>query len=196
MLFHEFRHVEADQRLLRTEQKLRQAPGNFRFAHARGTEEEEAAYRAQWRLQTCAAAANGAGQGGNGFVLTDNALVELRFDAQQFLLFVFLDGSDADAGPARNDFFNVFAGDDAGRGVVQFETFAQATQIFLFLALLLGIKTRLFKFVIGDGRFHPVSDEFHALLHFADFYRDSCLADLYARSGLYHEVIGFVRKIA
>src|SRR5437879_3039907 len=102
MLFHEFRHVEADQRLLRTEQNLRQAPGNFRFAHARRTEEEEAAYRPQRRLETCAAAANGAGQGGNGFVLTDNALVELRFDAQQFLLFVFLDGSDTDAGPARN----------------------------------------------------------------------------------------------
>src|SRR5947209_16580112 len=86
MLFHELRHVEANKRLLRTEQKLRQAPGNFRFSDAGRTEEKEAAYRTQRRLETCAAAANGAGQGGNGFVLTDNALVELRFDAQQFLL--------------------------------------------------------------------------------------------------------------
>src|SRR6267378_2086776 len=49
-------------------------------------------------------------------------------------------------------------------------TLAQAAQVFLLLALFFGVKTRLFEFVIGDCRFHPVGDEFHALLHFADFF--------------------------
>src|SRR5712692_1862038 len=118
MLLHELRHVEAYQRLLRTKQKLRQPPGNFRLADAGRPEEEEAAHRTKWRLETRAAAANGAGQRGDGFVLANDALVEFRLDPQQFLLFVFLDGSDADARPTRNNFFNVLAGHDAGRGVV------------------------------------------------------------------------------
>src|SRR5712692_4876264 len=194
MLLHELRHVEAYQRLLRTKQKLRQAPGDFRLADAGRPEEEEAAHRTQRRLESRAAATNGAGQRGDGLVLADDALMEFWLNAQKFLLFVFLDGGDADAGPARDDFFNVFAGHNACRGVVQFEAFAQSTQVFFFLALFLGIETRLFEFVIGDGRFHAVSDEFHALLHFADFFGDGGLAQLHARAGFVDQVDGFVRK--
>src|SRR5258708_4253048 len=147
-------------------------------------------------LETRAAAADGASQGGDGPILADDALVEFRLDAQKFLLFVFLDGSDADAGPARNDLFNVFAGDDARRGVVQLEAFAESAQVFLFLALFLGIKARLFEFVIGDGRFHAVGDELYALLHFADLFGDGGLAQLHARAGFVDQVDGLVRKKA
>src|SRR5260370_18826923 len=150
VLLHELRHVEAYQRLLRTKQKFGQAAGNFRLADAGRPEEKEAAHRTQRGLETRAAAADGASQGSDGPILADDALVEFRLDAQKFLLFVFLDGSDADAGPARNDLFNVFAGDDARRGVVQLEAFAESAQVFLFLALFFGIKARLFEFVIGD----------------------------------------------
>jgi hypothetical protein len=79
-----------------------------------GPEEQEAAHGAPRSLQPGAAAANRARQGGNGFVLADDALVQLDFDAQQFLLLVFLDRGDGDAGPARDHFFDVFARDDAG----------------------------------------------------------------------------------
>src|SRR5260370_3860169 len=194
MLFHDLRHVEANQRLLRTKQKFRQRPGYFGLSDAGRPKEEEAAQRTQGRLETGAAAANGAGQRRNGFVLADHALVEFRLDTQQFLLFVFLDGGHADAGPARNDFFNVFTRHDAGRGVVQFESFAQSTQIFFFLALFLGIKTRLFELVVGDGRFHAVGDEFHALLDFANFFGNGGLAELHARAGFVDQVDGFVRN--
>src|SRR5205823_12095862 len=47
VLFHELRHVEANQRLLRTEQKLCQASGDFRFSDTCGTEEEEATHWTQ-----------------------------------------------------------------------------------------------------------------------------------------------------
>src|SRR5712692_10120234 len=194
MLLHKLRHVEAYQRLLRTKQKLRQAPGDFRLADAGRPEEEEAAHRTQRRLETRAAESNGAGQRGDGLVLADDAFVEFRLDAQKFLLFVFLDGSDADSGPARDDFFNVFAGHDARRGVVQFEAFAQSAQVFFFLAFFLGIETRLFEFVIGDGRFHAVRDELHALLNFADFLGDGGLAQLHAGACFIDQVDSFVRK--
>ena len=120
--------------------------------------------------------------------------MQFRLDAQKFLLFVFLDGSHADARPARNDLFNVFASHDARRGVVQFEAFAQPPQVFFFLALFLGIETRLFEFVIGDGCFHPVGDEFHALLHFAHFFGNGGLAQLHARASFVDQVDGFVGK--
>src|SRR2546430_17536860 len=95
--------------------------------------------------------------------LADNALVELGLNAQQFLLFVLFDGGDSNAGPASDNFLNVFAGNHARRSIVQLISFAKAAQIFLFLALFFGIEASLFKFVIGDGRFHAVGDEFHAL---------------------------------
>src|ERR1700732_2944842 len=66
VLFHELRHIEANQRLLRTEQKFREAAGDFCFADAGGTEEKEAADGARGIFQSGAAAANSAGESGDG----------------------------------------------------------------------------------------------------------------------------------
>src|SRR5215469_3103177 len=133
---------------------------------------------------------------GDGFVLTDDALVQFRLDAQQLLLFVFFDGSNGDPGPAGDNFFDVFAGHDPGRSVIELVAFAEAPQIFFFLALFFGVEAGLFKFVIGNRRFHAVGDEFHALLHFADFFGDRRLAQLNARACFINEVDGFVREEA
>src|SRR5262249_16683512 len=103
MLFHKFRHIEADERLFGTEQEFCQAPRNFCFAYARRTEEEEASNWPRRRLEACPAAANRTGEGGNRFVLADDALVKLLLDTQKLLLLVFFNGCDGDAGPARND---------------------------------------------------------------------------------------------
>jgi len=84
MFLHELRHIEANQRLLRTEQEFREAAGHFRFADAGGAEEEEAANGTRGIFESGAAAANGASEGGDGFVLADDALVKLRLDAQKF----------------------------------------------------------------------------------------------------------------
>ena len=194
MLFHEFGHVEAHQGFFRAEKKFGEATSHFGFADTRGPKEKEAANWTERRFQTGAAAANSASKRGDGFVLTDDALMELGFDAQKFLLFVFLDGGYADASPARDDFFDVFAGDDAGGGVVEFVALTKAAQIFFFLALFFGLKPRLLKFMIGDGGFHTVSDEFDALLHFADFFRNGGLAQLHARSSFVDQIDGLVWK--
>src|SRR5215472_15117077 len=120
----------------------------------------------------------------------------LRLDAQELLLLVFLDGRDGYAGPAGHHFLDVFAGHYARRGVVELVPLAQVAQVFLFLAFLFGIEAGLFKFVIGDSRLHAVSDEFHALLHFADFFGNGGLAQLDARPCLVDQVNGFVGKEA
>src|SRR5216683_2971672 len=153
MLFHELRHVEANQRLLRTKEKFCEAAGNFGLADAGGTKEEEATDGTRGVFQTGAAAANGARERGDGFVLADDALVQLGFNAQELLLLVFLDGSYSDARPAGDDFLNVLAGDDAGGSVVQLVAFAEAAKIFLFLAFFFGIEAGFFEFVRGDGAF-------------------------------------------
>src|SRR6267378_1113024 len=156
MLFHELRHIEAYQRLLRTKQKFREAARDFRLANTGRPEEEEAAHRSQGRLESCAAAANGASERGDGFVLADDALVEFRLDAQEFLLFVFFDGSDRYAGPAGDDFFDVFASDNAGGGVIEFVALADAADdlngfFFVGRGNFYGLKTALEGAIFFDG---------------------------------------------
>src|SRR5579864_8724059 len=118
MLLYVLGHVETDQRFLAPEQEFREAPRDFRLANAGRAEKQKASDGASWGFQSGAAAANGAGQGGNGLVLADNALVQFDFNAQQFLLFVFLDRSDGNSGPTRHDVLDVLARNDTGVGVV------------------------------------------------------------------------------
>src|SRR5271169_4135762 len=75
VFFHELRHIEAYQRLLRTEQEFRETAGDFGLADARRPKEKEASDRTQRRLEACTAAANGACQSDDSFVLADDALV-------------------------------------------------------------------------------------------------------------------------
>src|SRR5271167_4557887 len=112
MFLHVLGHVKADKRFLAAEKEFGEPAGDLRLADAGGAEKQEAANGAAGSLEARAAAADRARERSNGFVLADDALVEFHFDAQEFLLFVFLDGSDGDARPARDDFFDVFAADD------------------------------------------------------------------------------------
>src|SRR5882672_8108555 len=80
VLLHEFRHVEADQSLLAAEHELCQRAGDFRFANTGRSEEQERSDRAVWTLQSCAAAADGAGQSAYRLVLRDDPSVQLFFD--------------------------------------------------------------------------------------------------------------------
>src|SRR5947209_8411523 len=48
----------------------------------------------------------------------------------------------------------------------------------------------------GNGAFHAVRDELHALLHFADFFRDAGLAQLYACTGFVNQIDSLVWKKA
>jgi len=120
--------------------------------------------------------------------------VQLDFNSQQFLLFVFLNGGNGDPGPSCDHFFDVLAGDDSGTRVVKLQAFAHDSQILFFLPLFLGVEAGLLKFVIGDGSFHAVRDELHALLHFSHLFRQHGLAKLDARARFVNQVNGLIGR--
>jgi hypothetical protein len=122
--------------------------------------------------------------------------VQFLFDAEQFLLFVFFDRGHRNAGPAGDHLFDVLAGDDARRGFVNVQFFAELAQVLLFLALLLGVETRLFELVICDGGFHAVGDELDALDDLVDLFRQGGLAQLDAGAGFINQVNGLIREEA
>src|SRR3972149_6610385 len=72
MLLHVLRHVEAHHGLLVVEEELRQGPGQLRFPHSGGTEEDEAAERPIWILQAGARPAHRVCHQGDGLVLPPN----------------------------------------------------------------------------------------------------------------------------
>src|SRR6185295_12105395 len=73
VLLHVLRHVEADEMLLRSEEKLRQPPRHLGLADAGGAEKDERAHGAIRGGDAEARAADGARDGGDGLVLTDDA---------------------------------------------------------------------------------------------------------------------------
>ena len=87
VLFHEFRHVDAHHRLVVIKEVFRQRLGQFGLAHAGRPEEQEAAQRTAFVLQTGARTAHGAADGADRLMLTDDAFAKLVFHAQKFLAF-------------------------------------------------------------------------------------------------------------
>src|SRR5207302_2619981 len=139
-------------------------------------------------FQASAAAADGASQGADRLVLRDHALVQLFFDAQQFLGFFFLDRGDGHAGPARYHVLDVLPTDNAGGGFIEVVFFAKGAQVLALFAFFVRVEARLLELVVRDGVLHTVDDEFNALLDFGDVFGQRSLAQLYARPGFVHQI--------
>ena len=103
------------------------------------------------------------------FVLRDDALVQLFFDAQQLLGLFFLDRSDGNAGPARDDVFDIFAVDYAGGRFIEMIFFAEGAQVLALFAFFVGVEAGFFELVVRDGVLHAMDDELDALLDFGQF---------------------------
>ncbi len=196
MLLHVLRHVEANQALLAAEQERRQSARDFGFADAGGPQEQERSGRAAGRFQPGARTADGARQRRNRFLLADDALVQLVFDAQQLGDLFLFDRRHGHAGPARHHVFDIVLGDAAGGGIVQVVLLAQLAHVLALFALLVGIEARLFEFVVRDGVFHAVHDELDALLDIRQIGRKRGLAQFHARAGFVDQIDGLVRQEA
>ena len=196
VLLHELRHIEADERLLAAEEELGEGAGHFGFADAGGSEEEERTDGTVRRFESGTRAANGASERGDRFVLRDDALVQLFFDAEQLLRLFFLDRGDGNAGPAADDVFDVFAADDAGGRVVEVVLVAEGAEVVALLAFLVGVEARLLELVVRDGVFHAMDDELDALLDLGDLLGQGSLAQLDAGAGLVDQVDGLVGQEA
>src|SRR5258708_2008491 len=196
MLRHERRHVEADQQFLGTEQELGDRARHFRLAYAGRPQEEEAADGTRRTLQARAASADRPGQRGDRLILADDTVVQLLFNPEEFLHFLFFDRMYRDAGPAGHHVFDVLARDDARGAFVQMIFFAQAAQVFAFLAFFVGVEARLLELVIGDGVLHPMDNELDALLDVGQLFGQRGLTQLDARARVVDQIDGLVRQEA
>ncbi len=163
VFFHVFAHVEANEGEFVVEQESGEGAGQFGFADAGWAEEEEGAQGAGGVLETAAGAADGVGDGGDGFRLADDATGEAFLHFDEFLAFAFEHAGDGDAGPGGDDLGDVFGGDLfgeealAGRGGVQgvfgagefFLQFGDATVLDLGGAVEVAGALGLFEFEFG-----------------------------------------------
>src|SRR5690606_29282584 len=85
VLFHEFRHIDAQQRLLVIEEEGGERLCQLRLANARRPEEQERADRPVRILKARAGPAHGIGDGYERILLPDDAPAEVIFHVQQLL---------------------------------------------------------------------------------------------------------------
>jgi len=78
-------HVNAHHGVLVVEEELGQGARQFGLAHAGRPQEEKGAHRSVRVLQAGPATAHGVGDGADGVILPDHALMQPLFHAQQFL---------------------------------------------------------------------------------------------------------------
>ncbi len=108
MFFAVLRHVDAHHRPVVVEKIGRQRAREFGLADARGAQKDERTDRAVWIGETRTRSNDRFGNPRYGFVLTDDALVQLFVEPQQFLHFAFEEFRNGDAGPAAYDRGNIF----------------------------------------------------------------------------------------
>ncbi len=107
MLLAVLAHVDAHQGVLVVEHELGQRLGQLGLAHAGGAEEDERADRAARVLQAGAGPADGVGDGVDGLVLADDALVQALLHLQQLVRLGLHHLVDRDAGPLGDDLGDV-----------------------------------------------------------------------------------------
>ena len=109
MALHEFAHIELNKRVFAAKEELGQRLGQFGFADAGRSEEHEGADWAPRIFQAGAGASDRFADGDDGFVLPDDALVQLVFHLHQALALFVGDARDGDARPHRRHLGDIFA---------------------------------------------------------------------------------------
>src|ERR1700688_1945751 len=171
---------------------MRQSASDFSFANAGRSQEQERTNRTVRALQARTRAANGTSQGADRFLLRDDALVQLFFNAQQLLGFFFFDRRYGHAGPARYHVLDVLPTDYAGGGFIEVVFFAKGAQVLALLAFFVRVEARLLELVVRDGVLHTVDDELDALLDFGQLLGKRGLAQFHASAGFVDQVNRFV----
>src|SRR6202521_3041007 len=171
---------------------MRQSASDLSFANAGRSKEEEGADRAIGALQPRARAADGTSQSADRFLLRDDALVQLFFNAQQLLGFFFFDRRYGHAGPARYHVLDVLPTDYSGGGFIEVVFFAKGAQVLELLAFFIRVEARFLELVVRDGVIHPMDDELDPLLNFRQFLRQRGLAQFHARPRFVNQVDSFI----
>ena len=107
VLFAVLAHIDPHQRVFIIEHELGQGFGQFGLADAGRPDKDKGTNRAAGVFQAGARPADGIGDGRDGFVLADDALVQALFHLQQFFCFGFHHLADRDAGPLGDHFGDI-----------------------------------------------------------------------------------------
>ena len=196
VLFHEFRHVEADQRLLAAEQAIGKRPRHLGLADTGGAQEEERPCRPIDRFQAGPRAADRPSEGRNGAVLAYDAPVQVLFEAQQLGHLFFFDGGHGHAGPAGDHLFDVILAHRRCHGLILLLLALQPTQVLALLALLVRIESRLLELMVRDRMLHAMDDVLDPLVDLSRLVRHLGLFEFHARTGLVEQVDRLVRQEA
>ena len=111
VLLHILGHIDADHRLLAVEEFGRERLGELGLADAGGAEEEERADGATRILDAGARTLHGFGDDAHGLVLTHDAGLEIIGQAEDLLALAFEELAHGHAGPAGDDFGDLFGRD-------------------------------------------------------------------------------------
>src|SRR6266496_3798645 len=195
--FHVLRHVDLNQRVGVTEHEFGESAREIRFADSSGTEKDERTDRAPWILQVGARATQSFADGGDRFLLTNDALLHFGFHHEELLCFLLLHPLQRNAGDLRDDVHHVV------RGYHDLFFFPLLTPfvengIEFFLCLLLFVAQRgSFLKILRLNRsflFHP--DLFYFFLDVLHIRRAGHGIDPGARAGFIHHIDGLVWKKA
>ena len=102
VLFHVFRHIEAQHSTFIAKQLLCQRLRQLSFAYTRRTEEQEGADRSVFILKACAGTAHRSAYRAHSLILTDNTLMQTLLQLQQTAAFCFGQTCQRNTGPGSN----------------------------------------------------------------------------------------------
>src|SRR5699024_5343312 len=105
---HIFTHIDAHHGIFVVEEEVGQRTSQLGFAHAGRAKEEKRTDRPLFVLQTGARTANGIRDRFHSLILTDHTFVELSFQMHQLLALTLQHFSYRNAGPARDNFSDIF----------------------------------------------------------------------------------------
>ncbi len=197
MAFHVFRHVEADHRVLLAEDRLGESLGEFRLADAGRSEEQEGGDGTATFAQAGSREAYCVAHGLDGFLLTDDALVEALLHLDQALTLLgreFVDRHACELGHNLRDMFGAYL--RRGRAAPAPPTLGRLLQV-LVARIVLGLDLGGAVELLARGRIILLALELaHFGLQFLHLHRPGRRRNLHARSRLVDQVDGLVRQEA
>ena len=197
MFLHVFRHIDADHRLLRSENSLRKRLGQLRFSHTGWTKEQERTDRTIWIFQSYSASADRAGYRLDCLVLSDDPFVKDLLQLCQPSGFLLRKLLHRDLRPGRYRSRNVLLRHrQFSVAAPFFKTCPGCFQLLFHLSLLFLNSACLLEISVFNRLLFFFQKPFVFFLIFLQRFRNLETAELYPRCRFIHQVNGFVRQKA
>ena len=195
--FHVFRHVDLDQRFRISKHELGEIASKVGFANACRAEEKERADGATWVLEVGTGATQCLGNRAHGFVLADDACLQLVFHLEQLLGLGFLHAAEWHTSPLRDNGHDVFVIDLDDRFLGLCAPSLQGIfEVFLGIFFFIAHGSGFLEVLLGDGGEFVAIDLLDFRFQFFDHGWASHLGNTSTRARFIENIDGFVGQIA